>query len=57
MENNNIDPISKRQNELLKELGKGSRGFFLENLKQNLNLEDFLGKIVILKVKDSNWLN
>lgn len=33
MENNNLDPISKRQNELLKELGRGSRGFFYGDIK------------------------
>ena len=30
---NNIDPITKRQRELLDELGKGSRGFFYGDLR------------------------
>ena len=33
MSNSNIDPVTKRQSELLDELGKGSRGFFYGDLK------------------------
>ena len=51
---NNIDPITKRQRDLLDEIGRGSRGFFMVTFIQNLNLEEWKEKIEIVEVMVSN---